>query len=31
MDDGCILIGKKRKESVQFNSNGSFKVGIKPS
>jgi hypothetical protein len=30
MDDGCILIGKKRKESVQFNSNGSFKVGIKP-
>ena len=31
MDDGCILVGKKRKESVQFNSNGSFKVGIKPS
>ena len=31
MDDGCILIGKKRKESVQFNSNGSFKVGNKPS
>jgi hypothetical protein len=30
MDDGCILIGKKRKESVQFDSNGSFKVGIKP-
>ncbi|MDX2367518.1 MAG: DUF2947 domain-containing protein [Colwellia sp.] len=30
MDDGCILIGKKRKESVQFNSNGSFKVGNKP-
>jgi hypothetical protein len=30
MDDGCILIGKKRKESVQFNSNGNFKVGIKP-
>ena len=31
MDDGCILVGKKRKESVHFNSNGSFKVGIKPS
>jgi hypothetical protein len=31
MDDGCILIGKKRKESVQFNSNGTFKVGSKPS
>jgi len=31
MDDGCILIGKKRKESVQFNSNGNFKVGNKPS
>ena len=31
MDDGCLLIGKKRKESVQFNSNGSFKVGNKPS
>lgn len=30
MDDGCILVGKKRKESVQFNSNGSFKVGNKP-
>lgn len=30
MDDGCILIGKKRKESVQFYSNGSFKVGNKP-
>ena len=31
MDDGCLLIGKKRKEIVQFNSNGSFKVGNKPS
>jgi hypothetical protein len=30
MDDGCILIGKKRKECVQFNSNGSFKIGNKP-
>ncbi len=30
MDDGCILIGKKRKESVQFNSNGNFKIGNKP-
>ena len=31
MDDGCILVGKKRKESVQFNSNGTFKIGNKPS
>ncbi len=31
MDDGCILIGKKRKESVQFNCNGNFKIGNKPS
>jgi hypothetical protein len=31
MDDGCLLIGKKRKESVQFNSNGTFKIGSKPS
>jgi hypothetical protein len=30
MDDGCILIGKKRKECIQFNSNGNFKVGNKP-
>lgn len=30
MDDGPILIGKKRKETVQFFANGSFKVGIKP-
>ena len=30
MDDGCILIGKKRKECVQFNSNGQCKVGNKP-
>ena len=30
MDDGCILIRKKRKETVQFNSNGNFKVGNKP-
>jgi len=31
MNDGCILIGKKRKESMQFNSNGNFKIGNKPS
>jgi len=30
MDDGSILIGKKRKESVQFLSNGNFKIGNKP-
>lgn len=30
MDDGSIIIAKKRKEAVQFNSNGHFKVGIKP-
>lgn len=29
MDDGTILIGKKRKETVQFLSNGTCKVGIK--
>ncbi|NQZ79508.1 MAG: DUF2947 domain-containing protein [Colwellia sp.] len=30
MDDGTLLIGKKRKEVVQFMSNGSFKIGSKP-
>lgn len=30
MDDGSILIGKKRKETVQFLSNGNFKIGQKP-
>jgi len=30
MDDGSILFGKKRKEVVQFNSNGLFKIGTKP-
>ncbi len=30
MDDGPLLIAKKRKEVVQFLSNGSFKVGSKP-
>ncbi len=30
MDGGTILIGKKRKEAVQFTSNGHFKVGFKP-
>lgn len=29
MDDGPILIGKKRPEAVQFLSNGTFKVGRK--
>jgi len=29
MDDGTLLIGKKRKEVVQFMSNGSFKIGSK--
>jgi hypothetical protein len=29
MDDGPILIGKKRKEVVQFNANGYFKIGNK--
>jgi hypothetical protein len=31
MDDGAILIGKKRNETVQFLSTGYFKVGQKPS
>ncbi len=31
MDDGTILIGKKRKEAVQFLSNGNFNVGNKMS
>jgi len=29
MDDGSILIGKKRKQAVQFNNNGRFKIGNK--
>ncbi len=29
MDDGPILVGKKRQEAVQFLSNGSFKIGSK--
>lgn len=29
MDDGTLLIGKKRNEAVQFFSNGSFKIGSK--
>lgn len=29
LDDGTLLIGKKRKEVVQFQSNGQFKVGTK--
>lgn len=29
LDDGTLLIGKKRQEVVQFNSNGHFKVGKK--
>ena len=31
MDDGPILLGKKRQQVVQFTSNGYFKVGQKPS
>ena len=30
MDDGPILIGKKRSQVIQFNSNGYFKTGEKP-
>jgi len=30
MDDGPILLGKKRQQVVQFTSNGLFKVGQKP-
>jgi len=30
MDDGPILIGKKRQQVVQFTSNGYFKIGDKP-
>ena len=30
MDDGSILIGKKRSQVVQFTSNGYFKIGEKP-
>ena len=30
IDDGPILIGKKRKETVQFSENGTFKIGVKP-
>lgn len=30
MDDGSILIGKKRNECVQFTSNGYFNIGEKP-
>ena len=28
IDDGPVLIGKKRKETVQFNANGLFKTGL---
>ncbi|TYK64576.1 DUF2947 domain-containing protein [Colwellia echini] len=31
MDDGPILLGKKRAQTVQFTSNGYFKIGNKPS
>jgi len=31
MDDGPILLGKKRSQTVQFTSNGYFKIGQKPS
>ncbi len=30
MDDGVLLIGKKRKEAVQFMSNGSYQMGNRP-
>jgi len=30
IDDGVILIGKKRQQAVQFLSNGLFKIGSKP-
>ena len=30
MDDGPILLGKKRHQAVQFTSNGFFKIGLKP-
>lgn len=30
VDDGCFLMGKKRKEVVQFFSTGQCKVGVKP-
>ncbi|MGB0937578.1 MAG: DUF2947 domain-containing protein [Colwellia sp.] len=29
MDDGTLLIAKKRKEAVQFQSNGLYKLGLK--
>jgi len=31
VDDGTILIGKKRKEVIQFTANGQYKVGKKTS
>jgi len=31
MDDGPILLGKKRQQAVQFTSNGYFQIGLKPS
>ena len=30
MDDGPILIGKKRSQTIQFTSNGYYKIGEKP-
>ncbi|RCU45306.1 MULTISPECIES: DUF2947 family protein [Corallincola] len=30
MDDGALLVAKKRPEAVQFLSNGSFRIGTKP-
>jgi hypothetical protein len=30
IDDGTLLIGKKRTEVIQFNANGLFKIGKKP-
>ena len=30
MDDGALLIAKRRKQAVQFFSNGSFQIGTRP-
>lgn len=30
VDDGSFLLGKKRKEVVQFTSDGNYQVGLKP-
>ena len=30
MDDGALLVGKKRPQAVQFLSNGTYQLGLKP-